>query len=47
MFGLNMQEFIGFVFPLKVLFNTGSENIVCGKVVLFILIVAFILKFFK
>jgi len=32
MFGLNMQVFIGFIFPLKVRWITGSENIVWGKI---------------
>ena len=42
MFGLNTHVLIVLVFPLNVLNNTGSENIVCGKIPLFIFILVFI-----
>jgi hypothetical protein len=45
--GLNKHELIVFVFPLNVLFNTGSENIVWGRILLLILRVVFIFKNFK
>ena len=36
MFGLNIHVLIVSVFPLKVLYNTGSENLDWGRVLDFI-----------
>lgn len=45
MFGLNRHEFIVSVFPLKVLWRTGSENTVLGRAVLVVIFTAFFIFF--
>ena len=47
MLGLKIQELIVLVFPLNVLNNTGSENIVWGRIPLLIFILVFIFDIFK
>lgn len=50
MFGLNIHVLIVSVFPLKVLYNTGSENLDWGRgldVIFFISLFKFMFNFFK